>query len=74
VQEGSCAAGGFAKSGIAVDAAALEDTARRVSAAGVPVVIPDIGDAGDLAYVESLRKRFGPVGTLVNSAAIYSRG
>ena len=56
------------------DAAALEDTARRVSAAGVPVVIPDIGDAGDLAYVESLRKRFGPVGTLVNSAGISRIG
>lgn len=56
------------------DAAALEDTARRVSAAGVPVVIPDIGDAGDLAYVESLRKRFGPVGTLVNNAGISRIG
>jgi len=56
------------------DRAALEDTARRVSAAGVPVVIPDLGDVGDLAYVESLRSRFGPADTLVNNAAVSRVG
>ena len=52
------------------DAAALEETARRVSAAGDLVCIPDLGDVGDLGYVESLRRRFGPVDTLVNNAAV----
>ena len=35
------------------DAAALEETARRVAAAGDLVCIPDLGDVGDLAYVET---------------------
>jgi len=52
------------------DAAALEETARRVSAAGDLVCLPDLGDAGDLAYVESLRRRCGPVNVLVNNAAL----
>lgn len=56
------------------DAAALEETARRVSAAGDLVCAADLGDAGDLAYVESLRRRFGPVDTLVNNAAVSRVG
>ena len=52
------------------DKAALEDTARRVSAAGDLVCAHDTGDVGDLAYVQSLRERFGPVDTLVNNAAV----
>ena len=52
------------------DKAALEDTARRVSAAGDLVCAHDTGDVGDLAYVRSLRERFGPVDTLVNNAAV----
>ena len=56
------------------DAAALDETARRVSAAGDLVCIADIGDVGSLAYVESLRKRFGPVDTLVNNAAVSRVG
>ena len=52
------------------DKAALEDTARRVSAAGDLVCVHDVGDAGELAYVRSLRERFGPVDTLVNNAAV----
>ena len=56
------------------DKAALEDTARRVLAAGDLVCVPDVGDVGDLAYVESLRKRFGPVDTLVNNAGISRFG
>ena len=52
------------------DKAALEDTARRVSAAGDLVCVHDVGDVGDLAYVRSLRERFGPVDTLVNNAAV----
>ena len=56
------------------DRAALEDTARRVSAAGDLVCLADIGDVGDLAYVQSLRERFGPVDTLVNNAGISRIG
>ena len=56
------------------DKAALEDTARRVSAAGDLVCLPDLGDVGDLAYVESLRRRFGPVDVLVNNAAVSVTG
>jgi 3-oxoacyl-[acyl-carrier protein] reductase len=52
------------------DAAALEETARRVSAAGDLVCVSDLGDVGSLAYVESLRARFGPVDVLVNNAAV----
>ena len=52
------------------DKAALEDTARRVSAAGDLVCAFDTGDVGDLGYVRSLRERFGPVDTLVNNAAV----
>ena len=56
------------------DAAALEETARRVSAAGDLVCLPDLGDVGDLAYVESLRRRLGPVDVLVNNAAVSVTG
>ena len=56
------------------DAAALEETARRVSAAGDLVCIADLGDAGSLPYVESLRRRFGPVNVLVNNAAVSVAG
>jgi len=56
------------------DKAALEDTARRVSAAGDLVCIADIGDVSDLAYVQGLRERFGPVDTLVNNAGISRTG
>ena len=56
------------------DRAALDDTARRVLAAGDLVCVPDVGDVGDLAYVESLRERFGPVDTLVNNAGISRFG
>ena len=56
------------------DTAALEDTARRVSAAGDLVCAADTGDVSDLAYVQSLRDRFGPVDTLVNNAGISRVG
>ena len=56
------------------DKAALDETARRVSAAGDLVCAADIGDVGDLAYVQGLRERFGPVDTLVNNAAISRVG
>lgn len=56
------------------DAAALQETARRVSAAGDLVCIPDLGDAGDPVYVESLRRRCGPVDVLVNNAAVSCVG
>lgn len=56
------------------DKAALEDTARRVSAAGDLVCLADVGDVSDLSYVQSLRERFGPVDTLVNNAGISRVG
>ena len=56
------------------DAAALEDTARRVLAAGDLFCAADTGDVGDLAYVENLRARFGPVDVLVNNAGIARFG
>ena len=56
------------------DKAALEDTARRVSAAGDLVCAFDVGDVSDLKYVESLLWRFGPVDTLVNNAAVSRVG
>ena len=56
------------------DTAALEDTARRVSAAGDLVCLADVGDVSDLAYVQGLRERFGPVDTLVNNAGISRVG
>ena len=56
------------------DTAALEDTARRVSAAGDLVCLADIGDVSDLSYVRGLRERFGPVDTLVNNAGISRVG
>jgi len=56
------------------DAAALEETSRLVSSAGDLLCIPTLGDVGDLAYVESLRSRFGPVNVLVNNAAVCWTG
>ena len=56
------------------DTAALEDTARRVSAAGDLVCLADVGDVSDLAYVQGLRERFGPVDALVNNAGISRVG
>ena len=56
------------------DAAALQETARCVSAAGDFVCVADLGDVGDLGYVESLYRRFGPVNVLVNNAAVSRVG
>ena len=56
------------------DAAALEEASRLVSTAGDLLCIPTLGDVGDLAYVESLRRNFGPVSVLVNNAAISWTG
>ena len=56
------------------DAATLEETARRVSAAGDLLCVSDVGDVGSLPYVESLRKRFGPADVLVNNAAVSGFG
>ena len=56
------------------DAAALEETSRLVSSAGDLLCCASLGDAGDLAYVESLRRNFGPVDVLVNNAAVSRTG
>ena len=56
------------------DAAALEETSRLVSSAGDLLCCASLGDAGSLAYVESLRRDFGPVDVLVNNAAVSRTG
>ncbi len=56
------------------DAAALEETSRRVSAAGDLLCFSSLGDVGDLSYVRTLRKAFGPVDVLVNNAAVSRIG
>ncbi len=58
------------------DAASLEETARMVSSIAADTgkddfrCMTDVGDIGDFAFAESLRRRFGPVDTLVNNAAV----
>ena len=56
------------------DAAALEETSRLAASAGDLLCVSSLGDAGDLAYVESLRRRFGPADVLVNNAAVSWTG
>ncbi len=56
------------------DAAALEETSRLVSSAGDLLCCASLGDVGSLAYVESLRRDFGPVDVLVNNAAVSHTG
>lgn len=56
------------------DAAALEETSRRVSAAGDLLCFSSLGDVGDLSYVRALRATFGPVDVLVNNAAVSRIG
>ena len=56
------------------DAAALQETSRLVSLAGDLLCFSSLGDAGDLSYVESLRRRFGPADVLVNNAGVSWTG
>ena len=56
------------------DAAALEETSRLVSAAGDLLCVSALGDAGDLAFVQDMRRRFGPADTIVNNAGISRTG
>ena len=56
------------------DAAALEETSRLAGAAGDLLCVSSAGDVGDLAYVESLRRKFGPADVLVNNAGISHTG
>ena len=56
------------------DAAALEETSRLVSGAGDLLCLSSLGDVGNLAYVEDLRRRFGPVDVLVNNAGVSHVG
>ena len=56
------------------DAAALEETSRLVAKAGDLLCVSSLGDVGNLEYVESLRRNFGPVDVLVNNAAVSHVG
>ncbi len=56
------------------DAAALEETSRLVSAAGDLLCVSALGDVGDLAFVESMRREFGPADVIVNNAGISRTG
>ena len=51
------------------DAAALEETSRLVSSAGDLLCVSSLGDAGDLRYVESLRRDFGVLSHLWQNIA-----
>ena len=55
-------------------AEALAETARLASQAGELLCFSALGDVGDLAFVERLRREFGPVDTLVNNAAVSRVG
>lgn len=46
----------------------LEKTRRLALEAGCPEVIASVGDVGDHAYVEMLRREYGPADTLINNA------
>ena len=56
------------------DAAALEETSRLVASAGDLLCVSSLGDAGNLSYVENLRRQFGPADVLVNNAAVSWTG
>ena len=56
------------------DGDALRETLRLASAAGEALCFGALGDVGDLAFVQSLRRDFGPVDTLVNNAAVSWAG
>ena len=53
---------------------ALRETARLVSPSGEPLCFTAVGDIGDYAFVQRLRRDFGPVDTLVNNAAVSFTG
>ncbi len=54
---------------------ALAEVCRRIAAFSPETrCCPALGDAGDLAFVERLRRDYGPVGILVNNAAISLTG
>jgi 3-oxoacyl-[acyl-carrier protein] reductase len=56
------------------DAAALQETSRLAGAAGDLLCISSLGDVGDLAYVRSLRREYGPADVLINNAGISWTG
>ena len=56
------------------DAAALKEASRSVAAAGELLCIPTLGDVGDIAYVESVRKEFGPADVIISNAGIAWTG
>ena len=56
------------------DAAALKEASRSVAAAGELLCIPTLGDVGDIAYVESVRKEFGPADVIISNAGIAWNG
>ena len=58
------------------DEQALLETARLVTAAAPDSLrcLASLGDVGDFAYVDSLRRQYGPVDVLVNNAAVSWTG
>ena len=56
------------------DAAALQETSRLACAAGDLLCVSSLGDVGDLAYVQSLRREFGPADVVINNAGISWTG
>ncbi len=56
------------------DGATLQETSRLVSAAGDLLCVSSLGDVGDYAYVQSLRREFGPADVLINNAGISRTG
>ena len=56
------------------DAAALQETSRLACAAGDLLCVSSLGDVGNLAYVQSLRREFGPADVVINNAGISWTG
>ena len=56
------------------DAAALEETSRLVSGAGDLLCVAALGDVGDMAFVRSMREKFGPADVLINNAGVSWTG
>ncbi|MBR6404342.1 MAG: SDR family NAD(P)-dependent oxidoreductase [Eubacterium sp.] len=52
------------------NSASLNETAQEIMSRGVENVITTLGDVGDIKYIESIYKDFGPVDVVINNAAV----